>query len=549
MSSHDFDQDVQTKFNKYFSKIAVLDWKDWLKISSKEEYEMMALKLSGLANIDNVRERINEEKTQSRSFSIDLNSYIQSYMGKDPLVFVHTSGTTNSSLSGIKWFHMNMSIIKHLWAPGMQAIFESSGLDNRSSAVIFVPSRMNTDGINLFEDKEYISLYSSEFSQRIMLSVIEPFSYLLYEYKHSKHLDIISKILSLEKISVISAPSATILGWADLNKFRNGIKSSLNNLLHEPSPILMKLLELIENEGLNAASRKIQKMLSEKISKAVLIFSISSLTQAHWDLIRTFMKWEQNSERFTNLYVASEIGPFASTLGNYELARSNKMFVFPLTLPVIEYKGNYSLLSRSNIKVGNLHVSRMSESEPLINIETGDVITVKNQDGLPQIGGDIFRSHFSLKYPVNISERLILPSDFSICVGDLFTLNEFDIFAPRYLLDCLLKNCNLDIDALLLVKQNNGKIPWKLVLPAGSECRTNDQLIKSIENCPGQSEILKALKNDLLTVELIKEKPIDFMATRSQMLSKVRNGMIPKGILKKWPLYLVFPENERDEVC
>ena len=100
---------------------------------------------------------------------------------------------------------MSKDIVSRYWAPGMQAIFESSGLNSEKSAVIFVPSRTNLDGINYLNDKQYLSLYSSEFSQRTMLSIIKPHSYLLHEYKMSKDLDVISKILSLEEIAVISA--------------------------------------------------------------------------------------------------------------------------------------------------------------------------------------------------------------------------------------------------------------------------------------------------------------------------------------------------------
>ena len=88
------------------------------------------------------------------------------------MVFCHTSGTTSGDIRQLKWYHMSNGLIKRLWAPGMQAIFESSGLNPKTSAVIFVPSRTKIDGINKLEGKEYISLYSSEFSQRLMLSIM-----------------------------------------------------------------------------------------------------------------------------------------------------------------------------------------------------------------------------------------------------------------------------------------------------------------------------------------------------------------------------------------
>ena len=43
--------------------------------------------------------------------------------------------------------------------------------------------------------------------------------------------------------------------------------------------------------------------------------------------------------------------------------------------------------SRTNNKFGRLYVSRLHTTGPLININIGDVISIKNQIGLPQIDG------------------------------------------------------------------------------------------------------------------------------------------------------------------
>jgi hypothetical protein len=543
--NYDFDEEVQFEFTTSFSDIPPVNWKDWLRISSKDEFETKALKVSGLDNFNDILERVKKEKTESRSFSVDHESYIKDYEGPDPLILVHTSGTTDASLKGIKWFHMSKSLVQNLWAPGMQAIFQSSNLDSISSAVIFVPSRLVSDGINEYEHKKFISFYSSEFSQRIMLSVIKPKAYLLYEYKNSKNLEIISKILSLENISVISAPAATILGWANPEKFRNGLKRSLDQISKNQNPLLEKLLNMVRNEGINVASVKIQKLLSEKVLNATLIFSISSLTSSQWDIIRNFMKWDKGKEKFTNLYVGSEIGPFASSLGDMRVARENKMYVFPLTLPVIQYKGKLNLITRINYNYGKLLVSRLNGSYPLINIDTGDVVSVEENETIPTIGGEILRAGFRLKYPINISNKIKLPGESDIYAGDLFTLNDFDIFAPRYLLDCLINNCKIDTDSLLLVGFTDNEVPWELFIPTSDmiECNNNDRIRKIIGACPKEENIDKALQNDHLAIKLINEHPVDFKATRSEILKKVQKGNLPKGILKKWALYLVVPSS------
>ena len=550
MDSFDFDRDVQKEFNNSFSAIPKIEWKKWLRISSMEEFETLALKISGLEEISDIFERVKKEKIESRSFAVNLDSYIKDYQGSDLLVMVHTSGTTNSSLAGIKWFHMKPSIVNKLWAPGMQAIFESSNLSPDHSVVIFVPSRLRFDGIQKLENKKYISLYSSEFSQRIMLSIIKPLSYLLYEYKDSKNLEIISKIISLKNLSVISAPAATILGWADIEKLRIGLKKSLDFLTKSNNPQLEEFLTLINKEGFNDASIKIQKMLSDKVSNATVIFSISSLNLNQWELIRNFMKWEKGAELFTNLYVGSEIGPFASSLGDFDIARSNKMYVFPLTFPVLEYRKNLNLITRSTNKIGKLLVSRFNDFNPLINIDTGDIITLDNQQNTPLIGGDIFRASFHLKYPIKISNSIRIPKNSHIYAGDFFALRNFEIFAPRYLLDCLINNCQFKTDSLLMVGAEDSEDPWKLILPFNKEslCKNNNDVLKTISNCPKEKEIERAIQNNNLRLKLINEQPIDFMATRTEILSKVQKGDTPKGILKRWPLYLVVPTSSSAEI-
>ena len=548
MILYDFDVKTQHIFNRLLSNFKTVNWKSWLRLTSREDYEDLALKLSGLDTIDNLFERIKKEETSSKSFSIDISSFLDSYNFREPLVLCHTSGTTNSDISQLKWFHMTKRLIERVWAPGMQAIFESSGLDSKSSAIIFVPSRMKFDGINNMNGKEYTTLYSSEFSQRVMLSVLKPKNYLFYEYKKATDLEIITKILNLQDIAVISAPAITILKWANKKKLSEEIKKSFRNVKTDKSFESTNLINLIKREGVDSASNKIYSLLSDKLSNAIIIFGISSLSQTDWDLIRKFMKWEKGKEKFTNLYVASEIGPFAASIteGDYEISRSNQMYVFPLTLPIIENNGEKSLISRSINKRGKLFVSRYNGENVLININIGDVIHIKNQDALPIIDGKILRAGFSLKYPINISKKVNVPSDYNVFVGDFFSFGKFDIIEPRNLLNCLNRNCQNKMDAMLLIRSTdkiNEDQPWKLILQVNenSNCVTSKDFFDKISKCPKEQGIYNVIKEDYLELDIIDEPPVDFIKARSEMLSKVRNGQIPKGILKKWPLYIVNP--------
>ena len=66
MEFFDFDREVQKKFNITFSDIPKTDWKNWLRISSMEEFENLALKLSSLDKITDIFERVKKEKIESR---------------------------------------------------------------------------------------------------------------------------------------------------------------------------------------------------------------------------------------------------------------------------------------------------------------------------------------------------------------------------------------------------------------------------------------------------------------------------------------------------
>lgn len=533
MKSFDLDFEAQKIINNLYSELSLANWVNWLDISSKEDYLDYVLRHTGLGNIDDILIKIEKEKTDSKSFSIDKEALIYQLSKDESLILCHTSGTTDSRTSALKWFRMSLSNIKRNWAPGMKAIFESSGLNKKNSVVIFVPSRLENDGFNKTNGKKYISLYSSEFSQRIMLSIIKPYSYSLFEYKDATNIEIISKILDLDDIAVLSAPAITILKWADINKFKLGLEKSINSINGIANSQLEILLKIIKNNSITDAARKIQLMLSEKLRNATIIFSISSLSQENWVLIRKFMRWERGAEKFTNLYVASEIGPIASSLGNFEISRSNQMFVFPLSLPVLEYKGIKKILTKTNEKTGKILVSRMEENNPLVNIDIADVITIKSQDRLPLIDGRILRNSFILKYPIDISHKIKLPTKYNVLAGDYFDMPGFKFQRPRDLLECINNINSNSLDSLLLFINENNSDEIKLFLPIlNNNISSGHQITTECIENKNQDDIR-------VKIVFIDDKPVNFVEERSFITNKVRTGKIPKGILKKWPLYVI----------
>jgi len=552
MNSYDFDPNLQEIFNKTFGDISSNHWRSWLNISSSKEYEEVCLKLAELSGVDDIFNKLKRKKTDSKEFSIDINDFLQNSSSSKPTIFCHSSGTTSNKKSALKWFHMSKGFVQRNWAPGMQAIFESSGLDSISSAIIFVPSRVDFDGIDYENGKKYVKMYTSEFSQRLMLSLINPKSYLLYEYRNSKNLEIISKILSIEKIKVISAPAATVLGWINLEKFKTGIKSSLKTKPAIINPIYEKLESLIKQEGLTDATKKIQSMLFKKLANTCLVFSISSLSEGDWSQIRKYMNWQKGSEKFTNLYVASEAGPVAASLnmGSFKLARERKMVIFPLFMSVLKQEGQKELISRTKINRGELCISRLDGNKPLINIELGDVITVLSNKGLPQIDGKILRSSFTLKYPINFSKDVKYPSEHIVLVGDYFKFKNLEIIDPKRIKNCISSKLDNNLDSLLLINSENTRHShWILYLQQNNkkELIKGSNLNKLMADCSNVLKIEEALRDGYLEIKMTKESPVSYLYPRSEMLKKVQDGEIPKGILKKWPLYVVIPNLKKNK--
>lgn len=543
MGIFDFDENVQKIVEKLYSHIVVPDWKQWLSISSTEEYMDFVLKISGLTSED--LKTLSTEITNPREFSVDVNTL--AVLRNQPSVFCHTSGTSGGSISDIKWFYMSEELVSRLWAPGMKAIFESSGLHSQSSAVIFVPSRAQGDGLSYINGTPVVKLYSAEFSQRLVMSMMNC-QYVMYEYKDSRSVSVLAKMLSMDKISVISAPFLTVLGWANTKKLEKGIKKSLdtntdtNKNTEDSHPDVVQLKERITRIGIEKAAEEIRDNLSALLSDATLIFSSTAMTKKEWDIVSEFLQWEPGKEQFTNLYVGSEVGPFAASIGDGNTQNKNDMFVFPLCVPVLEHKGEKTVLPQCEYSTGKLLVSRLHNGVPVINIDTGDVITVKDHDGLPVIKGEILRAGFPLKTDVNLSGvKTKNKNNRSVYVGTYFDLDNIKIRNPRLIVRCLAEQCDFSKRSSLILEKNEST--WRMVTPDPGMCSLGD-MKKRLSDCPGGESLAFAL-NDTVNINTVDENPVQSVKPRSELLEKVRKGELPKGVLKRWPVYVVVPKDSQ----
>ena len=104
MPIFDFDSKVQEIFLKKYAgwTSALPDWRSWLGISSREDYESLMLKLSGLHEEKDLLEKLETEKTESRQISIDMRTFFKIRRSTTPFTICHTSGTSGGGVSSLK---------------------------------------------------------------------------------------------------------------------------------------------------------------------------------------------------------------------------------------------------------------------------------------------------------------------------------------------------------------------------------------------------------------------------------------------------------------
>ena len=101
----------------------------------------------------------------------------------------------------------------------------------------------------------------------------------------------------------------------------------------------------------------------------------------------------------------------------------------------------------------------------------------------------------------------------------------------------LREKCKLDADSMLLDLSDHSK--WKLILPE-SACPSKERIIEQLKVNKLEDINEWLIDNEAIDLVMISEQPIQFMKDRAEILENVRSGKIPKGILKKWPLYILI---------
>ena len=552
MATYDSDPELQSIFTDLYTQLPSIDWRQWLDITDIRDYEALALHLSGLSSITNIFDQIRKSPPQTLSMKQDL-SYDEVGNTRDPIVLCHSSGTSSQDLTAIKWYMLSRELVTRLWAPGMQAIFESSGASSRSHIAIFVPSRLSGDGLTVQNGKIIIRLYSSEFSQRLVLALLNPNQYFFNHYRNSRSLPSIAQLLTMKHVDVLSAPASTILGWATTRRLYYGLKRSILSLSESMLEEIANTLDISVNKlnisRLDALTPYIQKRLQEVLASANLIFSTSSMSEADWTLLRNFMNWSSDNMSYTNLYVGSELGPFAASLRNKVSDSSqDTMLVFPLTVSTFQINRQFRLLSRCPAGWSRLHTSQLREGKAVLNIDVGDVVYLLPMTDSPRIHGKILRAAFPLKQPPKISLPITLPPRHSTYVGGYFSLDSCTIIDPQTLRACLARYGLMKPSAsLVLAPHPKDELnSWLLFIPCRQPLTAvNESALHCLKNA-----IHTDLPNIPVSIRFLPTNPIQSSISRQALVQQVQRGDAPKGVLKKWPLYVIqATHKERMSVC
>ncbi|MCS3901987.1 hypothetical protein [Methanococcus voltae] len=453
-------------------------------------------------------------------------------------------------------------------------------INTKGAMVFLIPSGLHIDGVFNIGGNYLTRLYGFELTQRIAIALYPKSNYFIDYYSNAYNLSTILKILSLGDIAVIAVPYNVILNWNNPNKLKEGFKRELLNINE-----LTNLIENKDSENLKSNTqdstknnnkinnnfnnkfndnntefyneflsykakfeqnpektvKELQNLLKDKLKNAILISGTTYMIKRQWDELRSFMGWKKGQERLTNVYIGSEIGPFSATINK---ADNYRQYVMPLTIPLLERKNNRELLTRSKYEYGNLLISKMDEDYPIYNINTGDVITLLDKKRIPKISGEILRANFKVNLDMIVKN---LPKG-DIIAGDYFRLKDFEIVNSKEITTCISDKFKMDKNSPIILVNSE---KYKLIVPiklekdkATVQLELAQKVKEELEVCPIDEDLKKALKD--FEIELNEDIALEPKGGREELLKKVKSGEMPKGVLKKWNLYVINENNDKE---
>ncbi|MEM2959840.1 MAG: hypothetical protein QW261_16180 [Candidatus Jordarchaeaceae archaeon] len=97
------------------------------------------------------------------------------------------------------------------------------------------------------------------------------------------------------------------------------------------------------------------------------------------------------------------------------------------------------------------------------------------------------------------------------------------------------------LSALILADIGMKQFVMILPISQSSRCTGVEDIKNKLSQCPGVEYIRRAIQRNQLRLETINSQPFETETPRTELLKRVKNGELPKGILKRWPLYLIIP--------
>ncbi len=437
----------------------------------------------------------------------------------------------------------------------MAAIFEGSGMAPSNAAVVLLPSRLAGDGLVTGDRGPCMKLYSIEFSQRLGIAHCQPRELVIDEAKRANSLETLARVLSLDGIAVVSAPSTVVLGWCDVATIKRGLERSIARQGVEDIesvPLVAELVRSIRDHGIEHVAKDVHARLVRKFKDARFIFGTTSLTAGQWRKFREFTGRAEGEENITNLYASSEVGPLAASISppGHDFPRpggttNTSLYCFPLAFPCLDTGNEIRLLPVERADHGVLLATRQGHDGLVVNLDTGDRLKVLDQEhGLPLLDGQVLRAGFFVKQGYPVPAFLPRAPASRFMAGDYLAKDGFEIENPSRAFETLHETFPGITRPLVFTAPASARDPWTLLVFFLHHDPVPDPATL-LSACAGSGDtrfISTYHASGMLDVHVTAIDPSLVKEERVLLGQKVRDGLLPKGVLKSWPAFVVIKE-------